>query len=124
MLTRLVAGASLVFAFAFAISACGGGGPKIDPRFPPRPEGCAVDVLHDQAPTTATDNIGSVSASCTDLTSDEECLRTLKDEVCKIGGDVVWGVEPKPVVQAGKKRLNGRAAKTRSAKPVRETPSS
>jgi hypothetical protein len=117
-----VRAALLVASVAFPFAACGG--EWIDPRFPARPEGCEVDVFHDQAPTVPTDNIGTVRASCTEITSNEDCLRTLKDQVCKLGGDVVWGVEPAPVMEGGKKHLEGRAAKTRSAKPVRETPSS
>ena len=57
-----------------------------------------------------TENIGTVSAVCGDDVKDEDCLRTLKDETCKLGGDVVWGVADKPEMKGGKKRLSGRAA--------------
>lgn len=96
---------------SLALLQCGGG--AVDPRFPPRAEGCPVEVFHEVAPTRPSDNIGPVSASCTDLVSDDDCLRTLKDQVCKMGGDVVWGVEPAPVVKNGRKTLSGRAAKTK-----------
>lgn len=100
---------------AMTLGACGGD--KVDPRFPPRAEGCDVEVVQEDAPTKPVDNIGTVNASCTDQIGNDECLRTLKDQVCKIGGDVVWGVEPAPVVKAdGKKHLSGRAAKTRAAR--------
>ena len=89
------------------------GGEKVDPRFPPRPEGCAVEVFHAGAPNKPSDNIGTVNASCTDLVSNDDCLRQLKDQVCKIGGDLVWGVETAPVVRDGRKTLSGRAAKAR-----------
>lgn len=95
----------------------GCGGAPADARFPARPEGCDVQIVHEDAPNVPTENIGRVSASCTDLTSDDDCYRTLKDQVCKLGGDVVWGVEPAPVIKDGKKRLTGRAAKARSPSP-------
>jgi len=61
-----------------------------------------------------TDNIGSVTAICGEDIGDEACFRTLKDETCKLGGDVVWGVAEKPSVSLGKKKLAGRAAHTKS----------
>lgn len=104
-----------VFAAPLFMVACGGGKPT-DANFPPRPEGCDVEVFHDEAPTRPTENIGPVNASCTDLVSDQDCLRTLKDQVCKLGGDIVWGVEGSPVVKAdGRKHLSGRAAKSKGA---------
>ena len=113
---RIILSFALLAAPLF-VGACGGG-KATDAQFPPRPEGCDVEVFHEDAPTRPTENIGPVSASCTDLVSDQDCLRTLKDQVCKLGGDVVWGVEGSPVVKAdGRKHLSGRAAKSRSAGP-------
>lgn len=83
-------------------------------KFPARPEGCDVQLFH-ETPTTPTENIGSVSATCGDDVSDDDCARTLKDQVCKLGGDVVWGVEDKPTMKLGKKHLSGRAAHTKTA---------
>lgn len=85
-----------------------------DSKYPPRPEGCEVQVFVD-TPTVPTDNIGAVSASCEDSVSDADCLTTLKDEACKLGGDVVWGVDPKPTLEGGRKKLYGRAAHTTAA---------
>lgn len=102
----------LVAVAVLACAACGGSSARTgDPRFPPLPEGCAVAVFP-EAPTTSTENIGPVSATCDEIVSDEDCLRTLKDEVCKLGGDVVWGVPAasKPVAGTNKKRFEGRAA--------------
>lgn len=61
-----------------------------------------------------TENIGPVSATCGADTKDDDCLRTLKDETCKLGGDVVWGVEDAPSMSLGKKKLSGRAAHTKN----------
>jgi hypothetical protein len=92
-----------------ALVACGAA-PVTDPRFPPRPVGCPVKWFNG-SPSMATENIGAVSARCSEFVSDEDCLRTLQDEVCKLGGDVVWGVS-KLQMEDGKKRVNGRAAHT------------
>lgn len=91
------------------LAACGGGGAPS--KFPPRAEGCEVKVFKD-APRLQTENIGTVVAVCDESLSDDECVRQLKDEVCKVGGDVAWGVPDKPTLKDGKKRLNGRAAHT------------
>src|SRR5690606_13973452 len=76
-----------------------------------REPGCDVQIYR-EAPTVASENIGPVSAVCSDDTADEECLRELKDQTCKLGGDIVWGVDDKPTVSGGKKRYAGRAAHT------------
>lgn len=81
-------------------------------KFPPQKEGCEVQVFND-TPTMPTENIGTVSSSCDEFVSDADCLRTLKDEACKLGGNVVWGVDPKPTMQLGKKKFSGRAAHTK-----------
>ena len=87
-----------------------------DPRYPARREGCDVQIFHN-APYMQTDNLGPVSATCSASVSDEDCLRTLKDQACKLGGDVVWGVPEKARVdQAGKLNFEGRAAHTKGNK--------
>lgn len=98
---------------AFA-SACASA-PKPPGRWPARPEGCAVQVFPD-APDVAIENVGPVSAICGETISDADCLRTLKDEVCKLGGDVVWGVADTPVQSVTKKKFSGRAAHTKPAR--------
>jgi hypothetical protein len=86
-----------------------GCGPAPDPRFPPRPAGCDVKVFT-EGPTLATENIGTANAICGDDVDEDACMRTLKDEVCKLGGDVVWGVGEHPTQVYGKKRWSGRVA--------------
>ena len=73
--------------------------------------GLAEQALGD-APRVQSENIGTVTARCDLEVSAEDCLRTLKDEVCKAGGDLVWGVD-KPTVADGKQKLSGRAAHTK-----------
>ena len=91
----------------------GCGGSKPPGKYGPRPEGCEITLFHD-APTVPTDNIGTVNAICGDDVKDADCMRTLKDEACKLGADVIWGVEDKPSMSYGKKKWDGRAAHTKA----------
>ena len=86
--------------------------PKRAWRFPPREVGCDITLFHEN-PNRQTVNIGPVTARCADTLSDDECLRALKDETCKLGGDVVWGVEEKPEHIYEKNVWHGRAAHTK-----------
>jgi hypothetical protein len=105
---------SVVTAFvcALAVSGCPAP-PTPEGTLPPRPAGCDVKV-YPEAPSGQTDNVGPVSASCDESVSDDDCLRTLKDQACKLGADIVWGLEPNPTKQNGKKKFFGRAAHTRT----------
>jgi hypothetical protein len=77
----------------------------------PRDRGCAVQVFSD-APPRPTENIGPVSAVCAEDDSREVCLRELQDQVCLLGGDVLWQLEG-PARQGNKQRMAGRAAHTK-----------
>lgn len=76
-----------------------------------RDRGCAVQVF-DQAPPVRTENIGPVSAVCGEDDSQEICLRELEDQVCQLGGDVLWQVEG-PSRHGNRQRMTGRAAHTK-----------
>lgn len=76
-----------------------------------RERGCAVQVF-DQAPPTPTENVGPVSATCPEGDSSERCLRELEDQVCLLGGDVLWQVEG-PSPQGDHQHMSGRAAHTK-----------
>jgi hypothetical protein len=95
---------------AFIVAGCPS--PEKPTKYPPQKEGCEVQIFPD-TPAAQTDNIGPVSATCDESVSDQDCLRTLKDEACKLGGNVIWGVEPNPTKQLGKKKFFGRAAHTK-----------
>jgi len=101
MMNKLVFGALL-------LAACGGGAPS---KYPAKPPGCEVAVIRDGAPPFPTENIGPVSSMCSDQISKEDCLRELQDQVCKLGGDVVWQVPDKPKEANDKIYWSGRAAK-------------
>jgi hypothetical protein len=99
---------------ALGLASCGGAAPSTsDARYTARPEGCTVRVFHD-APSVPTENIGPVNARCGYDVSDVDCLRTLEDQVCKLGGDVVWGVPSKPSTFGDKNVWSARAAHTKS----------
>jgi hypothetical protein len=74
----------------------------------PHERGCPVRVFPD-APTVRTENVGPVIAVCGQDDTRDTCLRELEDQVCLLGGDVLWQVDgPTPV--ADKQRMQGRAA--------------
>jgi hypothetical protein len=77
----------------------------------PRERGCTVQVF-DDAPSMKTENIGPVRALCDTDDSREACLRELEDQVCLLGGDILWQVEG-PTQGGDKQRMSGRAAHTR-----------
>jgi hypothetical protein len=76
--------------------------------------GCAVRV-YDNAPLSGTENIGPVTAFCSQDDPRETCLRELEDQVCILGGDTLWQVdgpapEPDPNTGGTRQRMHGRAA--------------
>jgi hypothetical protein len=112
--------ACVLLALELACASCASN-PPADPRYPPLPEGCSVKVFPD-APGVPTDNLGPVRATCTADVSDADCLRTLEDQVCRLGGDVVWGVPSTPTkTDSGSNRWSGRAAHTK-AQPAARSP--
>jgi|HubBroStandDraft_2_1064218.scaffolds.fasta_scaffold67504_2 hypothetical protein len=78
----------------------------------PRERGCAVQVFRDAPVGVHTENIGPVEAICDQNDSEDVCLRELQDQVCLLGGDVVWQVEG-PALTGNKQRMRGRAAHSR-----------
>jgi hypothetical protein len=60
------------------------------------------------------ENIGPVKALCDRDDSRETCLRELEDQVCLLGGDVLWQVDG-PAPDADKQKMFGRAAHTRAS---------
>lgn len=83
--------------------------PDVPSKYPARQPGCEIQTFP-EAPSYQTENIGTVTASCDETISDADCMRTLKDQACKLGADTIWGVDDKPVMDLGKKKMSGRAA--------------
>lgn len=98
---------------ALLLAACGGDRRAVS-QLPAREPGCDVQIFH-EAPSMKTANIGVVNASCDDRLPEADCLRRFKDEVCKLGGDIVWGVDD-PVKGDGRISFSGRAAHIKTAK--------
>lgn len=95
-----------------ALLACGSTPNR--PALAERPAGCAVQLSYG-SPTVDTTNLGVVTATCSEDIAEAACLRELQDEVCKLGGDVVWGVSEKPERVGDKNKYTGRAAITKAA---------
>lgn len=83
--------------------------PEQPAKYPPLKEGCEVRTFPER-PSYNVDNIGPVTSTCDESVSDSDCLRTLMDQACKLGGDTIWGVADKPELKNGKKWYAGRAA--------------
>jgi hypothetical protein len=84
-------------------------------RHPPLPRGCAVQVFKD-VPAAPTENIGAAMAFCPEGDSRDACLRELEDQVCLMGGDVLWQIEgptPEATASGMGQRMRGRAAHTK-----------
>jgi hypothetical protein len=81
----------------------------------PRPAGCNVMVFPGM-PSMTVENVGPVTALCSPDDNRDVCLRQLQDQVCALGGDLVWSVEgpsPEDTSNGPKQRMRGRAAHTK-----------
>jgi hypothetical protein len=96
---------------AALLAACASSHPT-NARYPALPEGCPVRVF-EEAPGVPTENLGTVRERCATDVSREDCLRGLKDQACRLGADVVWGVADAPRVIGDKNEWDGRAAHTK-----------
>jgi hypothetical protein len=93
-----------------------GGGAKTDSRYPARPDGCDVKVFHGKVAGMQYDNIGHVDAICGSDLGDAACIAELKNQTCKLGGDIVYDVPDDPEKPSPDKvKFTGRAAHTRAA---------
>jgi hypothetical protein len=98
------------------IASCGGARPA-DQRYPAQPEGCAVQLFHTKVRGPEYDDIGRVVAYCGNDVTYESCVVELKNQTCKLGGDIVYDVPEEPARPTPDKvRLTGRAAHSRGSK--------
>jgi hypothetical protein len=98
------------------LASCGGK-PAGDPRFPSRPEGCEVKLFHTKVEGLSYEDIGRVDAICSNDVTADSCLAELKNQACKLGGDIVYDVpEDPPRPSPDKVRFTGRVAHTRARK--------
>jgi hypothetical protein len=70
---------------ASAVVACGGSAP--DARYPAHEDGCPVKLYPGPAGIPV-DDLGVVQVDCP---AGGKCERRLMDQVCHLGGDVMWG---------------------------------
>ena len=94
-----------------ALASCGGAG-ATDARYPPSADGCAVQTF-ESPPPMPTDNIGSVRSRCGADIARADCLRELKNQACRLGADVIWGLADAPRVVDDENEWSGRAAHTK-----------
>ena len=108
-------GAVLIAACIVSLLSCGGGA-KTDPRYPPRANGCDVKLFRGKVAGITYDDIGRVDAICgTDL-GPEACLLELKNQSCRLGGDIVYDVPDEPNKPSPDKIMyTGRVAHTRAS---------
>jgi hypothetical protein len=84
-----------VFALAAASCVLSCGGPKGDPRYPPRAEGCEVKVFRGEIPQSiAFNKLGRVDAICGNDIGETDCMRVLMNQACKVGGDMLYDMQP------------------------------
>jgi hypothetical protein len=77
-----------------------------------RPLGCAVQVVPQGDTPAHIENIGPVMASCDRDDPREVCLRELQNQVCRMGGDLLWQVDT-PQFEGDRQMMHGRAAHTK-----------
>jgi hypothetical protein len=107
---------AILVAAASLLAACGGGA-KGDARYPERPKGCDVKLFHGKVIGAVYDDIGRVDAICGTDIGVEACMTELKDQSCKLGGDIVYDVPNDPEKPSPDKvRYTGRVAHTRAAR--------
>jgi hypothetical protein len=67
-------------------------------KYPPRGRGCAVQVFHSAAPGVTTwDDLGIAHVDCPLDEGRVQCLERLREEACRMGGDILYDVPKKPM---------------------------
>lgn len=71
--------------------------PTTAPRYSPRPSNCDLAVFHTPVPGVPLwDDLGIAEAACHISGPETECLRALKAEACRMGGDIIYNLPRKP----------------------------
>jgi hypothetical protein len=66
-------------------------------KYPPRGLGCKVRVFHEGAPGVKEwDDLGMARVECPLDVGAVQCLKRLREAVCRMGGDIVYDVPKKP----------------------------
>jgi hypothetical protein len=99
-----------------ALGGCASGG-TTNARYPRRPPGCALAVYHTAVPGIAAwDDLGVAEAVCNIGIPVAECLRVLRAEACRMGGDILYNVPRTPFRPRDQvMQFRGQVAHTRHA---------
>jgi hypothetical protein len=66
-------------------------------KYPPRPGSCKVRVFHTAAPEVKEwDDLGMAHVDCPLDVGSVQCLKRLRIEACRMGGDIIYDVPKKP----------------------------
>jgi hypothetical protein len=80
---------------ACATAAAPGEAPK---KYPQRPGGCEIALYHTAVPGAAAwDDLGIAEIACHVNSPLAQCLRMLKAEGCRMGGDMLYNVPREPL---------------------------
>ncbi len=67
-------------------------------KYPPRPGGCKVRVFHTPFPEVKEwDDLGVAHVDCYLDVGAVQCLKKLRMEACRMGGDILYDVPKKPL---------------------------
>ncbi|HVZ88777.1 MAG TPA: hypothetical protein VHG72_17540 [Polyangia bacterium] len=67
-------------------------------KYPRRPAGCRIRVFHGPAPDVKEwDDLGMARVDCYLDVGAVQCLRRLREEACRLGGDLLYDVPKKPL---------------------------
>jgi hypothetical protein len=67
-------------------------------KYPPRGLGCKVLVFHEGAPGVAAwEDLGVAHVDCPLDVGRVQCLKKLREEACRMGGDILYDVPKKPM---------------------------
>ena len=65
-------------------------------KYPPRPNGCKIRVFHTAAPDVQEwDDLGVAHVDCYLDVGAVQCLKKLRMEACRMGGDIIYDVPKK-----------------------------
>lgn len=91
-------------------------------KYPPRPTGCRVALYHADKPGVSTwEDIGVAEATCSIDDGEGVCLRKLRSEACRLGGDIIYDV-PRHALRPEERALllRGTVAHTLAPEPDKD----
>lgn len=88
-------------------------------KYPRRPSGCEISLFYTAVPGAAAwDDLGIAEIACHVSTPISECLRMLRAEGCRLGGDMIYNIPRSPQRPQDQVMLfRGQVAHTRAGGP-------